>query len=208
MNKISFAAAAVCEALSSYLKWPFWRNGSNSEKLASSLLNGRNLPLETKGAIVALWQEKKSFVEIAVTLGISRQTVSKWVKVYQETGAVKRKKGSGRPRITSASQDAHLVKTAETNCFSSAKQLAGISVYRFIERLILIWNFVFVKEFSGLEHISKYTVRRRLAAASLRTHVAARKDLDCTVSCIEIYPRISFVRYYNAKRYTWGPLGH
>ena len=52
-------------------------------------------------------------MSIAEILGIHRATVYRWLRRYEETGGVKRQKGSSRPRKSTPDEDMALIRAAE-----------------------------------------------------------------------------------------------
>ena len=89
------------------------------------IVPGRKLNLQEKGAIVALHDREISATGIAQQLGCSRNTVTKWIRRFQDTGNVIRKVGSGRVRKTSTAQDARLLMAVAAKPFTTLQELKG-----------------------------------------------------------------------------------
>jgi transposase-like protein len=87
--------------------------------------DNRNIPVESRAAIIALWQEGLSQQVIGDKLGVSRWTVKRWIQRYEETGGVERQKGSGSKRKTTPEEDHRLTRVARENRFEPALKLAG-----------------------------------------------------------------------------------
>lgn len=93
---------------------------------------------------------------ISEKLGISRKTVSSWLKRWEETGSLKDKHRAGKPRKTTAAQDEIIEKAVRENPFCNA---------------------VAVKEQLGL-NVSTVTVRRRLREAGMQHSIRLTKELN------------------------------
>ena len=59
----------------------------------------------TRGAITALHREGISISEIARRTRVSRPTVYRWIRRYEETGRLDDMQRSGRPRCTTNEED-------------------------------------------------------------------------------------------------------
>jgi transposase len=111
----------------------------------------------TKGKIIAYWEDGKSQREIARVVGLTQSTVSSIIKVYKQTGDIKRRVGSGRVRKTSKRDDNVIVKISKQNPFMSARQIS--------ENVASDYNL----------NVSHDTVDRRLKEAGLPAFVARKK---------------------------------
>lgn len=89
---------------------------------------GGHLSLEQKASIIALQQRNVPTREIALEIGCHRSTVLKWIRNYRENFDVRRKVGSGRPRKTTAVQDARLRQAVRAKPFTTLQELKGIFV--------------------------------------------------------------------------------
>ena len=69
------------------------------------IVPGGKLNLQEKGAIVALHDREISATGITQQLGCSRNTVTKWIHRFQDTGNVNRKVGSLVARHSSITSD-------------------------------------------------------------------------------------------------------
>lgn len=131
---------------------------------------GNPISLFNRARIVALHQENFSNHAISERLGIPRSSVIRILNLYQETGSVERRHGTGRPRVTDQREDQYLANFVRRNPTVSITALRGhfTRTYRRV--------------------ISSTTARRRLHAANLRSrrplrvprllprHIAARLD--------------------------------
>lgn len=79
--------------------------------------------------------------EISKSLDICLGTINYWVRRYKEVGNMDRKVGSGRPRITDARTDRHILITAKANRRCTIEE---------------------IMELAGVSHLSKQTVINRI----------------------------------------------
>lgn len=119
----------------------------------------RELSVETRSAILTLWQEKYSMGQVAKKYKISTSTVWNIIKKKEETGSVVNRKRSGRPRITSVTEGRRVATTSKRNRLLTAPEITNI-----------LNN-------SREVPVSTTTVKRRLMEAGLGGRVAARKSL-------------------------------
>ena len=77
-----------------------------------------------KGMAVGMLRCGKSCRFVGRQLGVSHSTVSKWWSQWNSEGNVKRRKGSGRPRLTNHATDRKLVISAKRNRFKPVTRLA------------------------------------------------------------------------------------
>ena len=89
------------------------------------IVPGRKLNLQEKGAIVALHDREISATGIAQQLGCSRNTVTKWIHRFQDTGNVNRKVGSGSIRKTLPAQDARFFMAVTAKPIKTLQELKG-----------------------------------------------------------------------------------
>ncbi|GFW15241.1 transposable element Tcb2 transposase [Trichonephila clavipes] len=84
-----------------------------------------HLEESVKWRIIGRLEAGQSITETATCLNISRQTVSKLWKQFQNDGTVVRRPGQGRKRMTTASEDRYLALTARRNRKATAHQLSS-----------------------------------------------------------------------------------
>ena len=73
-----------------------------------------------RGQIIGIWREGFSHEHIARSLNIPRRRVSRTIQRFRETGNFSRRKGSGRPRLTTSRQDRLIVRLAKRDRKRSA----------------------------------------------------------------------------------------
>ena len=146
----------------------------------------KSISSEIKQRIVVLHLGGFNSSEIARTLkSVSRSCVLRTIQKFEKTGTTADKNRSGRPRITSITDDNSIYRIARKNPKYSAKEIAQ-------EVNLALKN-----------HISRQTVNRRLIDRKLCCYVAAKKPL---LKPIDRLKRIKFCRailkmtYYELKR--------
>ncbi len=115
--------------------------------------------LTDRAKIEAIAMKKRgcSYSEIAETLGTSKSTIHNIIQRFEETGNVKERARSGRPKISTPTDDRILVRIAKKNRRLPSHQLAKQ------------WNLS-----SGLT-ASPSLVRKRLVSAKMEWKAAVRK---------------------------------
>ncbi|KAK4317351.1 hypothetical protein Pmani_011559 [Petrolisthes manimaculis] len=68
--------------------------------------------LTTRAKMILLWQSGMSARVIAQVLGLSRNTVRKWISRWQKEGSILTRARTGRPRSTTPDQDAKILEVA------------------------------------------------------------------------------------------------
>ena len=87
-----------------------------------------------KGKIIALLESGQSIAQVAHETGRCRQTIAKWRKRHEEEGepGMAKRHSTGRPRKTTAEQDAAMVEVSSRNVIV-AKQTNGLIIpFRFL----------------------------------------------------------------------------
>jgi len=120
---------------------------------------GPSLSIEKRAAVTALHDDGRSIRYIAETLKIPRSTVSDAITRFKRTGCNKDKARTGRPRVTSKSEDKSLVLMSKMNRKLTAPEIQS----RFNQN----------HEYQ----ISVTTVKNRLHKAGLWGRVSIKKPL-------------------------------
>lgn len=118
---------------------------------------GPTLSVEKRAAVTTLHNDGRSVRYIAKKLNIPRSTVSDAITRFQRTGCNKDKARTGKPRVTSKSEDQSLVLMSKRNRKLTAPEIQS----RFNE--------------SHEHQISVTTVKNRLHKAGLWGRVSTRK---------------------------------
>ena len=84
-----------------------------------------NLSVEKRAQIVALWNAAFSKREIGCRLTCSDYAVRQAIRRYEETGSNQDRPRSGRPRVSSARDDAYLALLARRRRKVTARTLHG-----------------------------------------------------------------------------------
>lgn len=117
-------------------------------------MNRQQDTLVLRGRIVGMRESGMSIRNIAENLGISKKTVSLWLKRWEEEGNLNNRPRGRPPRKTTAEQDRLIVESAENNPMNNAVALR--------EELQL--------------YVSVQTVRRRLHAEGIHHRTPATKQ--------------------------------
>lgn len=115
----------------------------------------RHLDDIAKNRIICRIEDGWSIRQIAVHMNVSKNTVSRVKKRWEQEGSISRKAGSSRPRVSNNEEDAVLVDHLRLNPFDCAS-LAKVAT-----------------NFPG----SRSTACRRIKSSDLRNQVAAKKQL-------------------------------
>lgn len=118
-------------------------------------MNRQQDTLVLRGRIVGMRESGRSIRNIGHDLGISKTTVSLWVKRWEEEGNLNNRPKGRPPRKTTAEQDRRIVEAAENSPMKNAVALR--------EELQL--------------DVSAETVRRRLHAEGIHHRTPATKQL-------------------------------
>lgn len=85
----------------------------------------KNLTVAQRGAIVGLSAAGLSHSAIARQLGCSRATVIRWIERHAETQDVKRKAGSGRPKVLTNLEEGRILRFVRDHPITTAKEIIG-----------------------------------------------------------------------------------
>ena len=105
-----------------------------------------------KGIAIGMMMCGRSANQVEKELGINRSVILRWWRRWQEEGNLKRRRGSGRPRVTKKRSDRTLVVQAKRHRFQS------------VPRLFVSWASA-----AGVT-CSVRTAYRRLAEAGLKSY--------------------------------------
>lgn len=83
----------------------------------------RHLTEFDKGRLVGMIEAGKSISWVASKIHVHRNTVKRWWYRYSSSGATNRKEGSGRPKLTTESQNRHLCVAVKRNRFTPLSRL-------------------------------------------------------------------------------------
>ncbi|KAK4327926.1 hypothetical protein Pmani_001617 [Petrolisthes manimaculis] len=114
-----------------------------------------------RGRIIGMREAGHSISEIARDLGLTRQTVQRWLTRWEESGNLEDRQRSGRPKMTSAEDTAGIRAAVERNPFTNSDS---------------------VREQLGLD-VSDRTIRRRLHESGIHHHVPAKKMIFMQDNC-------------------------
>lgn len=120
---------------------------------------GKPTSIEKMSSIKTLHDEGYSVRQISAKVGVSKTTVNRTIKRYQETGSLEHRERPGPSRVTSQREDQRICITSKRNRRLTAPEIAA-EINRGRQR-----------------PISVSTVKRRLKEANLHGRVAHRKPL-------------------------------
>ncbi|KAK4300057.1 hypothetical protein Pmani_027714 [Petrolisthes manimaculis] len=86
-----------------------------------------------RGRIIGMREAGHSISEIARDLGLTRQTVQRWLTRWEESGNLEDRQRSGRPKMTSAEDTAGIRAAVERNPFTNS-----VSVREQLEKIIFM----------------------------------------------------------------------
>ena len=134
----------------------------------------KNLTIGQRGAIVHLSIAGKSVAEIAEQMGCSRKTVQRWIERHDETGDIKRKQGSGRPRKVTQQLSRHIVDHIRRDPITTSRNIISKICCLFFSLFKI--NLSFPQRLADLNlNISRYTLSRTLKKHGLHARVASKK---------------------------------
>lgn len=79
------------------------------------------LSKKDKYYILFLYEQGRTYTSIVNEMKISMLTVMKWINKYKADENFKRKKGSGRPHITTAEDDNHIINIIKADKYSTTE---------------------------------------------------------------------------------------
>ncbi|GFY35754.1 transposable element Tcb2 transposase [Trichonephila clavipes] len=89
------------------------------------MVQRRQLDMFTKGRIVGMLESSRSQTKVPGILDVDQSVISRLWQRFQKTGDVTRQPVSGRPRVTTPSQDLYLVISAPSQRGSTARALGS-----------------------------------------------------------------------------------
>jgi transposase len=82
---------------------------------------------ERHSVVTSLWKRGyKKVAELQKLTGYPRRTLFRWTSLLAETGDIKKKKRSGRPRLLDSGQRKYLGKIASSKKCATSKELTEI----------------------------------------------------------------------------------
>lgn len=163
----------------------------------------------TRGKIIAYHEDDKHNREISRILKVPESTIRSIIKVYKQTGDIKRREGSGRKRKTTKRTDNAIVRTSKKDPFMPSRE---------------------IRDNINLDHgsnISHQTVIRRLKEANLAGCVARKKPFISKINMkkrlewaidhkdwsVDDWKRVlwcdesPFTLAYHGRQFVWRPKG-
>lgn len=122
----------------------------------------KSCDVSTRGVIIKLSKEKKTYREIADLLKCSKRMVFNAVSHFKTHGSIENVPRKLRPRKTSSRTDNRIVKLAKVNPHMSAVE---------------IYKEIFDENSAPSSKIAVRTVRKRLQDAGLHGRIARKKPL-------------------------------
>lgn len=119
----------------------------------------KEIPMEKRGAIIALYNEGMSYRIIAKKMKVSLKGVQSTIARFKDTGTFRSRSRTGRPKVTTRQEDQHIVVISKRN-----RRLTAPEIRADINR-------------TRKNPVSLTTVKRRLRIAGLKGCVAVKKPL-------------------------------
>jgi transposase len=171
----------------------------------------------TKYKVVGLVEEGYSISQAASRYGVNPRTAQRWVRLFRETGDVKRRQGSGRPRISTDIQDGQLVAEAVERPLSTSRTLKAAAQFpgsrKTAIRRLREAN-LFARRAAHKQILSEGHIRRRLQFAEENLNIDWKDTFfsdECSVSNVNDGPVVvyrprgkRFDRQYLAQRRSSG----
>ena len=117
----------------------------------------RSMSNHQRSQAIGMLQANVSVIRVANHFGVSRQCIVKLQRKFQATGSVDDRPRSGRPRVTTAVEDGHIVTAHLQDRFKTATETS--------------------RQFRRARPVSRDTVLRRLKAVGIVARIPAQRIL-------------------------------